>query len=97
MIEVVVEAWLTGDEYKLAKERFELAWQDPPTVDVEMETPSEPQTPVKGGDRFFGHQQLRTPTALSPNGDPSGIPSPTTSPSLLRLRFAFLAKVGSAP
>ncbi|KAF9647305.1 hypothetical protein BDM02DRAFT_3117320 [Thelephora ganbajun] len=49
MIEVVVEAWLTEDEYKFAKERFELAWQDPPTVDVEMETPSEPQTPVKGG------------------------------------------------
>lgn len=48
MIEVVVEAWLTEDEYTFAKERFELAWQDPP-VDVEMETPSEPQTPVKGG------------------------------------------------
>jgi len=48
MIEVVVEAWLTEDEYAFAKERFELAWQDPP-ADVEMETPSEPQTPVKGG------------------------------------------------
>ncbi|KAF9782740.1 hypothetical protein BJ322DRAFT_168367 [Thelephora terrestris] len=49
MIDVVVEAWLTEDEYKLAKERFELAWQDSPNVDDDIQTPSEPQTPVKGG------------------------------------------------
>ncbi|TBU43358.1 hypothetical protein BD309DRAFT_864512 [Dichomitus squalens] len=38
-VDVYVEVWLSEEEYQLAKERHELAWQD------SSPTPSEPQTP----------------------------------------------------
>ncbi|KIM74984.1 hypothetical protein PILCRDRAFT_688928 [Piloderma croceum F 1598] len=38
-LEVFVETWLTESEYKEAKERRELAWQDTPKQSAEPETP----------------------------------------------------------
>ena len=42
-LEVFVETWLTENEYKEAKERHELAWQDTPKRSVEPETPGDVQ------------------------------------------------------
>ncbi|KDQ64179.1 hypothetical protein JAAARDRAFT_27801 [Jaapia argillacea MUCL 33604] len=52
--EVFVEVWLTEEEYKAAKERGELAWQDTPhaspKASVEPETPGNvPDSPSKAG------------------------------------------------
>ncbi|KAF7981718.1 hypothetical protein HWV62_32309 [Athelia sp. TMB] len=49
-LEVFVETWLTEEEYKEAKERHELAWQDTPKPSAEPETPGDVQdsSSVKG-------------------------------------------------
>jgi hypothetical protein len=36
---VFVETWLTEEQYKEAKDRQQLAWQDSPAASAEPETP----------------------------------------------------------
>ncbi|KAI0368114.1 hypothetical protein BV20DRAFT_1114405 [Pilatotrama ljubarskyi] len=49
-VDVYVETWLTEEEYKAAKERHELAWQDAPPTPPEPQTPGDvPDSPSKAG------------------------------------------------
>ncbi|KAH9853647.1 hypothetical protein C2E23DRAFT_822140 [Lenzites betulinus] len=48
--DVYVEVWLSEEEYQVAKERHELAWQDPPPTPPESQTPVLiPESPSKLG------------------------------------------------
>ncbi|GBE79483.1 predicted protein [Sparassis crispa] len=67
-IDVFVETWLSEDDYKAAKDRQELAWQDSPKVVSEPATPGDvPHTPNDG-------KGLLWSSMMSQDDSPSPVP-----------------------
>ncbi|KAI0921711.1 hypothetical protein AcW2_006600 [Taiwanofungus camphoratus] len=70
-IDVYVETWLSDEEYKAARERHELAWQDSPQESPEPPTPGDvPDIPSKVG------KNLLWSSTMSPKDSPA----PTRGP-----------------